>query len=373
MTTADELQAARLHAATLPEAQREMAGMLIELEGFHFAQQLLDKGRQQFDDLRGMCRAMAQVLPNSPLVFRTMAFCEGRAGAYDDASSAVRRFLQLAPGGGYDSRRELLRLEWLRAGSSAESRAGTAPIALAGAGPLTQESYRLQSLFADGGAVHLIGLDALISGELRKCDTALATKALAGDADAGVVAAMLMRLRSAERIALVGNGSSVLGRKLGSEIEAHDCVVRFNFPRLSGFEADVGRRTDLMLIDNSHRTSVVTRILREPEYPGLPVLVTSGGERTASQDPPPGLPQAYIKLGNAISYDRGTTGFRAIVMAVLMFRRPVTLYGFDFFAPGEPGHYYERGVASPHHEVGYEAWFVRRFLAGVVPDLLRIT
>lgn len=372
MILADELATAREHAASLPEAQREMAGMIVELARYHFAQPLLDKGRTQFEDLRAVCREMARVMPNSPLVFRTMAFCEARAGAYDDASNALRQFLRIDPGAGYDSRRELLRVEWLRAGSSAESRAEVTPIALARAGRLAQESYRLQSLYAGGGRGDLIALAALISRELRQCDAALLTKAMAGDPDAGIVNAILMRLRSAERIALVGNGSSVLGRKLGDEIEAHDCVVRFNFPRLSGFEADVGRRTDLMFIDNSHRYSVPTRVLREPEYPGLPVLVTSGGERGPSQDPPPGLPQDYINLGNTISYHRGTTGFRAIVMAILMFRRPVTLYGFDFFAPGEVGHYYERGTASVHHEVGYEAWFVRRFLPSVLPDLLRI-
>lgn len=372
MATADDLAAARLHAATLPQTQRQMAETLIEFARFHITQPLLDWGRTEFEALRAACRAMAPVLPNSPLVFRTMAFCEARAGAYDEAGSALRRFLQIDPGAGYDSRRELLRLEWLRGEGTAHSRAEVARAALAGAGPVAQESYRAQSAFADGGQVELARLDGLIAEALRHCDAAQVAKALAGDADAKAVNAILARLRSARRIALVGNGPSVLGRKLGAEIEAHDYVVRFNYPRLSGFEADVGRRTDLMLLDNSHRSSVHTRILREQEYPALPALVTSGGERGPTDAPPPGLPQDYVDLGNAISYNRGTTGFRAIVMAVLMFNRQVSLYGFDFFPPGEAGHYYERGTASVHHEVGYEAWFVRRFLAGVLPEFLRI-
>lgn len=372
MMSAEDVALAKQHAASLQGVQREMAETLIEFSGYHFTQPLLDRGRTEFEALRSACRAMAGVMTKSPLVFRTMAFCEARAGAYDEACWALRRFIQIDPGAGYDSRRELLRLEWQRPGSTAESRAEVAAIALAGASPLAKESYRVQTAFADGAPVDLTALDVLIAGELQKCDDVVVDKAWAGDGDAGVVNAILARLRSARRIALVGNGPSVLGRGLGADVEAHDCVVRFNYPRLSGFEADVGRRTDIMLIDNSHRASVPTRIQREPEYPRIPVLVTSGGERTASQEPPPGLPQDYINLGNTLSYNRGTTGFRAIVMAVLMFRRPVTLYGFDFFPPGEAGHYFERGTASVHHEVGYEAWFVRQFLAGVLPDFLRI-
>jgi hypothetical protein len=56
-------------------------------------------------------------------------------------------------------------------------------------------------------------------------------------------------------------------------------------------------------------------------------------------------------------------------MVALALRRPVTLYGFDFFPPGQDGHYFGAGTASIHHEVGYEAWFVRRFLPGILPDL----
>lgn len=368
VTSQDDLAAAMRHAATLPDRQREMTAMLVQYADFHFNQELLDAGRFHLEDLREVCRQLASILPDSPLLHRTTALCEARAGEYDHAYAALRRFLELRPGAGFDSRREMLRLEWLRPGSSAESRAETARIAVAGTKPVTQESYRVQSLVAAGEQADLAGVDALVLEDLRRCDAALAAKASGGDAAAAAVRAILARLRSADRIALVGNGPSVRGRGLGRDVEAHDCVVRFNFPKLAGFEVDVGRRTDLMFIDASHRLTMHSRIQWEPEYPIVPALATSGGERPP-EDPPPGLPQDFINLGDAISYDRGTTGFRAIVMAALIFRRPVTLYGFDFFPPGQVGHYFGGGAASVHHEVGYEAWFVRQFLADVLPDL----
>jgi SAM-dependent methyltransferase len=49
----------------------------------------------------------------------------------------------------------------------------------------------------------------------------------------------------ASRVVLVGNGPSVLGSALGPRIDAHDVVVRFNNFKVSGYEPDVGTRTDL--------------------------------------------------------------------------------------------------------------------------------
>ena len=370
MTTAPSgLAAAMEYAATLPDRQRAMAHMLVEHAKGHFHQDLIDTGRWHLDELREVCRQVATLLPDSPLVHRTAAFCEARAGDYDAACAALRRFLALAPGAGYDSRRELLRLELIRPDSSAESRAATIPAALAHAGPIGRESYQAQSRVAAGEAPDRTRLDALVDAELARCDARLAEKTATGDADAIAVAAILARLRTATGVALVGNGPSVRGRGLGPEIEAHDCVVRFNFPMLAEFHADVGQRTDLMLIDASHRATMPTRIAWDPHYPSVPALATSGGDRAPGQPPPPGLPQDYVELGTNLAYERGTTGFRAIVMVALALRRPVTLYGFDFFPPGQDGHYFGAGTASIHHEVGYEAWFVRRFLPGILPDL----
>lgn len=46
-------------------------------------------------------------------------------------------------------------------------------------------------------------------------------------------------------VVLVGNGPSLQGTRLGSIIDAHDEVVRFNNYRLTGFESDIGTKTTL--------------------------------------------------------------------------------------------------------------------------------
>ena len=48
-----------------------------------------------------------------------------------------------------------------------------------------------------------------------------------------------------ERCALVGSSSSLRGMLLGTEIDAHDTVIRINRLPTRPFEADVGARTDV--------------------------------------------------------------------------------------------------------------------------------
>ena len=53
-----------------------------------------------------------------------------------------------------------------------------------------------------------------------------------------------------ESIAIIGNSSSILRKKLGSVIDSHDDVVRFNRAKTKSFEDCVGIRTTLRVINN---------------------------------------------------------------------------------------------------------------------------
>ena len=82
--------------------------------------------------------------------------------------------------------------------------------------------------------------------------------------------------------ALVGNAWHLLAADLGSEIEAHDTIVRFGAAApTQGFEADVGERTTLRVVVrgpavplarsghlNPNSSSSLSRI--EPRPPPLP-------------------------------------------------------------------------------------------------------
>ena len=48
-------------------------------------------------------------------------------------------------------------------------------------------------------------------------------------------------------VAIIRNGSGPLGDGAVAAIETHDVVIRLNSQVLSGFEADAGRRTDLVI------------------------------------------------------------------------------------------------------------------------------
>ncbi len=49
----------------------------------------------------------------------------------------------------------------------------------------------------------------------------------------------------AKSIAIIGNGSSQVGKSSGQEIDSHDIVIRFNNFKTEGFEEDYGTKTDI--------------------------------------------------------------------------------------------------------------------------------
>jgi hypothetical protein len=60
-----------------------------------------------------------------------------------------------------------------------------------------------------------------------------------------------LKQRPYARCAVVGNSGALLASQLGAEIDAHDLVLRFNYPPLAGYERDVGNRTDWMFTGGS--------------------------------------------------------------------------------------------------------------------------
>ncbi|MGG5818792.1 glycosyltransferase family 29 protein [Falsiroseomonas sp. HW251] len=193
---------------------------------------------------------------------------------------------------------------------------------------------------------------------------------LAPIAEAGLPAP-IRRLAEAGRVAIVGNGPVLLGRGAGGEIDGHDLVVRLNYPVLSGHEADTGRRTDLMLFHETKRPILAGLQAREPGFAAVPAFGIRGMPRQEKPADPPRLPPALERLVALLTYDTPTTGLFATVLAALVLGRRVTLYGFDFFAPGGAGHYFDRTVAAPMHEVAFERWFAGQALPALFPAIAR--
>lgn len=60
-----------------------------------------------------------------------------------------------------------------------------------------------------------------------------------------------------QSIILVGNGSSLLDRKMGNEIDKFDKVVRFNSFKIQGFEEYTGIKTDIWFtVNGCHKNEI---------------------------------------------------------------------------------------------------------------------
>lgn len=83
--------------------------------------------------------------------------------------------------------------------------------------------------------------------------------------------------QAVKTVVLVGNGPSLIGARLGSLIDAHDEVVRFNRFRTRGFEKDTGCKTTLWSTFGLGLTPVDT--------PPPPRVVLVHEDRTAEGEP----------------------------------------------------------------------------------------
>lgn len=146
------------------------------------------------------------------------------------------------------------------------------------------------------------------------------------------------------RAAIVGNAQSQFGKRLGSEIDAHDLVLRLNYGTIRAPE-DQGSRTDVLgcsdpkitlsyIHTNFHPRLVVwlTRKPAGPEFfddPDLPLYVNP--EENWAQ---------------AAEYTRPARPSSGAIAVALVVRAlgvsDVTLYGFDFFASRT--FYHRRGL-----------------------------
>ena len=185
-------------------------------------------------------------------------------------------------------------------------------------------------------------------------------------------------LLAADSIALVGNGSRLAGAGQGQAIDAHEVVIRCNLPEIVGYEADVGQKTDLLVFNESLRRSLPRLRQRAPSYAGTLSLgmhphtnFNLQAPRTTGQPddsfvttmPPPAR-----NLLSCVTYPAATTGLITIAFVALLLDRPVTLYGFDFFADLNKPHYFgQQSGAFLGHELAFERWYAQTFLPRILP------
>ena len=137
-------------------------------------------------------------------------------------------------------------------------------------------------------------------------------------------AAIFDRLRG-KSVALIGNARALMTTRLGSEIDAHDIVIRINHAPGLGTDA-AGHKLDWLATAVRPRIQGVETVLwigrkvRKIPYN----LMTSGG-----------LYVYGAAYRNGLSEGLGARASTGIMTVELLLRSPaasITLYGFDFYA-----------------------------------------
>lgn len=316
---------------------------------WRFAQSLI---RSQPDLLAAACVALeAEEAARGPAI-GMLARLLNRREDFPALRALLERWPGEPPAGGAARRAEWLRCACLAPGADG----GVWDRFLAGLPPLARLSYDPQRRVAAGRDADA---GALIAA-MQKLVAPVLAAGLPGP---------LARLAGAGSVALVGNGSGLVDSGAAAAIEAHEVVLRLNFPVLSGHERDVGRRTDLMIFAEAKRWELAALRGREPDYADMPAFAARVAWPRQAVAAPDQVPRALAEAVVALGYGHPTTGFFALLLVALLLRRRVTLFGFDFFRPGRPGHYYGDTTAGAQHELAYERWMAERFLPLVCPGL----
>ena len=155
-----------------------------------------------------------------------------------------------------------------------------------------------------------------------------------------------------ETCAVVGNGGSLLAHELGTEIDGHDAIFRFNGGPVRGFERHVGARTTIRLANTQHmgfrefddevvlqhvttEQSMAAVVILKKKNPSLRLFVTDGDFHQYDLD----------TMGDGAA----SNGFYGLILADERCAK-VTVYGFgrswDKMGLGSAGghalyHYYD--------------------------------
>lgn len=177
-----------------------------------------------------------------------------------------------------------------------------------------------------------------------------------------------------KKLLLIGNGCGVLDRKLGSEVDNFDIVVRLGTFELNGFEQFVGTKTDYCI--TAHWKLNIDRLNFIKTFITFPVFneyydeskIEQIKQEICSQITPAQLNNivgfmsrqeanyiidSYKELGNIdlnLSLINPSLGYRALILTLLRFSDyEIYTYGFDFFKTGwywKPSH--NRDVKNRH-------------------------
>ncbi|XP_066284215.1 alpha-2,8-sialyltransferase 8B-like [Branchiostoma lanceolatum] len=197
--------------------------------------------------------------------------------------------------------------------------------------------------------------------------------------------------------AVVANSGILLGSRCGTEIDSKDYVIRIDLPLIRGFEKDVGRRTNMTMLNSSTPKRIKksshlknrTKDVYERRLRDIDGTVLVGGKNSKSKimeavklyklsflllssrsSQKSGLNKLASTLGNKKFGGNPTTGLVTVLMMTTFCDHPY-LYGFFPFQKDAkntpiPYHYYPGDFIKPieqnaggHHHMAREYDFFR--------------
>jgi|TARA_Y100000310_G_scaffold69765_1_gene65327 hypothetical protein len=163
------------------------------------------------------------------------------------------------------------------------------------------------------------------------------------------------------KVAIVGNGGSVLNNEFGSLIDSHDHIVRFNYAQVNGYENHIGNNTTLRVVGGKALQGTDSEEIRQT-YPGFKsdiyinvkenvfVFTTTylkGLDGFTKYSFDNGitfldLDKILPKIKSFTGVNNPTSGF-IFLMFVYFQKRfdSISLFGFDFFMDNKSRHYFE--------------------------------
>ena len=309
----------------------------------------------------------------NPIALRALCWHQKRAGQIDAARACLLNLIALAPDS-EELKRELLRFEMVAPSANASDHIALGFRALHDDFTHASYSYQLglvhRNLARPDSGAKLLSQMAAEAGKalLSSFDRETGGENHASDAWWDILR-LLMRARS---IALVGNGSSLRGAGFGEAIDGHDVVVRFNFPKLAGFAADVGCRTDLIAFSEALIERLPPLLDREPSFRTIPLLSVFPNPRLKSQAEHEKLtllgflPDLFRSALCRFSYREPTSGALLLYLLVLLRKNNVSVFGFDFYRPHTEAHYFDgHHQVFLGHDTAYERFMLEHVIAGL--------
>jgi len=346
---------------------------------------ILEVASARWIDLDAFLLAIQLAVRENPAnipALRALAWHQIRSGEYAEAKDTLTKLITAWPDQA-DFRRELLRVEMMSPSDDPQ------PVMELGGRslghPMTRAAYEVQLELSRNGEIskeRLTALNSAIDSAFADIARTSLTEDSTIDMNPTAASAGIARVMAARTVALVGNGPSMNGLSGGEAIEGHDLVIRCNFPKISGHEADVGSRTDVMVFNESLFGSLKNRLGREHAFANTPLIslhpdavkVTNFDEICSEAGVEVWrLPLSVRNFFQRFAYSRPTTGMMTAIVLVALLRKKTTLFGFDFFKEPKTHYFGADGQTFIGHELQYEAWFIQEFLMRVFPGILSIS